>query len=296
VLRSFINTTPDVFVGLFTTTSSQGPGSLNIRASSVLHGGEANALLSMGRGANWHMAALLGFRFIEMDETLQIDSLLRNPSQITTFEPALGLPTGKIPVVDALLGTLDRSDYFRTHNSFYGGQLGVRGSYSWGRLSLSGDLKVGLGDIYETVDIFGITTTSGTTTITPTKSERLAGIPLTVATGAPNVVTIGTNSTNGGLFAQPTNNGHYVHNCFAVAPEGLLKLNYQFTDSISVSLGYSFLFLSSVARPGDQINTTINPSQLATPPSVTAPLQPSFQFRTTDYWVQGINFGIAFSF
>ena len=150
----------------------------------------------------------------------------------------------------------------------------------------------------ETVTIDGATNTNLLGIFTPTQAFKLAGIPLIGGVpGVPNQPLSYSTITRGGLFAQPTNIGQYTHNAFAVVPEGMLKLNYRFTDRMIGSIGYSFLYMSSVARPGDQINHAVNPSQLTiATPTVTLPPQPIFQFNTSDYWAQGITFGLDFRF
>jgi hypothetical protein len=292
--RVSVNTTPDVFVGLYNSaTLESAAGKLNIRSTSELQGGEANAVWSIGRGANWHLEGIGGFRFIELDETLGIDSTVANvTTQTTQYAPALGLPTGNTLVVNQLASVTSRIDSFETHNSFSGGQLGLRGEYQWGRFSISAGGQVGLGVMHETVDIDGGTAMSGVLTQTPSTNIHLAGIPLTVASGASQTITQQSNSTRGGLFAQPTNIGQYTRNAFAVVPEGVLKVNYRFTERVTGSIGYTFLYMSSVAHPGDQINTTVNPTLLTTPPNLSVPPQPIYQFRSADYWAQGINFGV----
>ena len=73
----------------------------------------------------------------------------------------------------------------------------------------------------------------------------------------------------------------------------------EFPALMCCRLGYNLLYLSSVARPGDQINRSVDTRQIATdvnfnPPA--QPLGPFFSFRTTDYWVQGFTIGVAFQF
>jgi hypothetical protein len=124
---------------------------------------------------------------------------------------------------------------------------------------------------------------------------HLAGIPLTVASGAPNVTTTTTGHSLGGLFAQPNNMGHFSRDSFAVIPETNIKVGYQITDRLRATIGYTFLYMSDVVRPGDQIDRTINPGLLATPPGGSAS-RPLFQFKATDYWAQGIDFGLEFHY
>ena len=110
----------------------------------------------------------------------------------------------------------------------------------------------------------------------------------------PAVTTVTSGRTAGGLFAQPTNIGHYTRDVFAVVPEGNVQLGYQLTDRLRATVGYTFFYMSDVVRPGDQIDRTINPALLALPPAAGGPARPAFQVRQSDFWAQGIDFGLEF--
>jgi hypothetical protein len=58
-----------------------------------------------------------------------------------------------------------------------------------------------------------------------------------------------------------------------------------------------------VVRPGEQIDRVINAGQSplyetpATPPGLQGgPARPTVVFRGTDFWAQGINFGLEFRY
>jgi hypothetical protein len=64
-------------------------------------------------------------------------------------------------------------------------------------------------------------------------------------------------------------------------------------------VGYSFLYLSSVVRPGDQIDRVLNVTRIPNfvPGAVpSGPLRPMPLIHDTDFWAQGINFGVEFRF
>ncbi len=163
------------------------------------------------------------------------------------------------------------NDHFDTRNQFYGGQTGFRTEWHWGRWGADFTTKVALGTTHEQANVNGITI------ITP-------------AGGTPNVFT-------GGLFAQPTNIGHYSRDRFAVVPEVGLNLSYQVTDHWRLFAGYSFIYWSTVARPGDQIDRMVN-SGLIPPRQFPAvgPQRPVFNFKDTDFWAYGVNFGMEFRY
>jgi hypothetical protein len=59
-------------------------------------------------------------------------------------------------------------------------------------------------------------------------------------------------------------------------------------------VGYNFLYLSDLVRPGDQIDRTLNPSQI---PALNAGAafanadRPHVLFSRTDFWTQGLLIG-----
>ena len=99
----------------------------------------------------------------------------------------------------------------------------------------------------------------------------------------------------GGLLALPTNIGRYSRDSFAIVPELGLKVGYNFTDRLRGFVGYDVLYASNVVRPGDQVDTFVNSSFLPPGPGVGAPL-PRFQFRQTDFWAQGVSFGLEWRY
>jgi hypothetical protein len=160
-------------------------------------------------------------------------------------------------------------DDFSTRNHFYGGQLGARSELRLDHWSLDLLAKVALGVSQESVLIKGAT--------------QIA------SPGAP------VQDYNGALLALPTNIGGHTRDRFAVIPECGATVGYQVTAHIRATLGYTFLYWSDVARPGNEINRAVNPTQLA-PGRLQGPVQPAFQFVATDFWAMGLNFGLDFEF
>jgi len=79
------------------------------------------------------------------------------------------------------------------------------------------------------------------------------------------------------------------------------QITYRLTPQATVYVGYSFLYASNVARPGDQINRNINPTQTVAygndpPVTPVGPAQPTFNFNTTDFWAQTLSIGLAYRF
>jgi hypothetical protein len=170
-------------------------------------------------------------------------------------------------------GTVLSSDRFATENRFYGGQLGVQVGTNLGRWGFDFKGKVGLGETHQIVDISGATVLNRG---------------------------FGPQFVPAGVLAQPTNIGRYTRNVFGVVPEVGLTVGYQVNDYVRVYVGYTFLYMNNVARPGDQIDLQLNrnqlPPELARRLPVGGPARPLFAFRSQDFWAQGANVGVEFRY
>ena len=167
-------------------------------------------------------------------------------------------------------------DEFDAGNSFYGAQIGGRGRYDFGPFTADAGLKVALGVVHQTMDIAGSLVTNQFT--------------------LPTVTTF-----PGGYFAQRTNIGSYDRNVFVVVPEASLNVGYRLTSWASIVAGYTFLYVSNVVRPGDQIDRTVNPTQSPSfggpiPANLVGAARPRFRFEGTDFWAHGLSLGVALKF
>jgi hypothetical protein len=207
----------------------------------------------------WHLDALAGFRYMQLKESI---SMVEN---LTLLVPAGALNAGD---------GLTVSDEFKTVNNFYGGQVGLNGEIRWGRLFVNMRGLVALGITHQRIDING-----------STQFFQPAG---TFVTSQP-----------GGLLALPSNIGGHTHTTFSVVPELGVNLGYQLTDNLRIYAGYTFILWTNVARPGQQIDRTINSNQL---PTITGPgslgggpARPAFSVHDTSFWAQGVNLGVEFT-
>ena len=176
---------------------------------------------------------------------------------------------GGVPVA---VGTVN--DSFRTENYFNGGQIGLASQVLRGRWSVDTRATVAFGNLTQLAEISG-------------------GQTLGLANGA-------VANYQGGLLALPgANIGRYTQNKFSVVPEVGVNIGYQVTSRMRFFVGYNFLFIGNALRPEGLINQNIDaariPNFLA---NGTAPLpgipQPTPQFHLSDYFVQGISFGVSF--
>ncbi len=252
-------------------------GKLDVNASSEFQGGAIRFRKSLCCGSNCKFSCLscgpvqsqsridatLGFRTFELNDNLTIREDLQSQRNAG----------------DAFL----IEDSFRTRNQFNGAELGVMWQGRRGYWTLDMLLRTSFGNTRQEVMIDGSTETT----------ELINGVSTTT-------------EQEGGLFAQSTNIGSYVRQQFGVVPEVGATLGYQLTPRMRLTAGYTFIYWSNVARPGDQIDTDVNTNLL--PPAVDpitgalrprSPLQNGYVtsqkgFRTTDYFIQGVNLGAEY--
>jgi hypothetical protein len=157
-------------------------------------------------------------------------------------------------------------DRFNANNNFYGGQVGLRAGYDNSRLFFNATGKLALGGTVETVFVNGGTFTS-------------------------------YGYAPGAYLSQPTNMGTASRGQFAVVPEVNLNFGVRLSPWASIAVGYSFLYINSVARPGDQIDRVINPTQAPAitgsfPGFLSNPARPALNIHDSDFWAQGLNFAL----
>lgn len=175
-------------------------------------------------------------------------------------------------------GTAVLTDGFSTRNQFIGAQIGVKAKEQFGQFDASGTAKVALGDNYQTVSISGFSTASGASFVG--------------AGSAP--------FAPGGIFSQATNIGQQSRNQFAVLPEAQIEIGYRLQSGIRFFVGYDFLYINNVLRPGNQIDTTVNftgnPVVNGTGTVLAGAARPAPQFNGSSFWAQGVRLGASYAF
>jgi hypothetical protein len=231
------------------------------QATTELWGAELNARCLKCQFGSLTVDWLAGGRYIDLKETISsTDTVNLGPGN---FPPNSTL----VQLTSPFTGSF--TDSIRAHNQFFGPQVGVAFDVCFDcGVYFSGWGKVAIGDMHENFKLTGVT------------QQNLAN--------APSVVP-------GGLFVAPADNGHsFVFDRICAVPELNINLGYQFCSSFRVFVGYDFLYLSTVGRPGSQITTTttnaaISVGGASVPISL---LQPAFHNQGTDMFVQGVNMGL----
>jgi hypothetical protein len=163
------------------------------------------------------------------------------------------------------------ADRFAAANDFFGGQVGVTSQLYYKRFRLDLLAKLAVGNVHERVRVNG----------------------RTIADAAPAL------DASAGLLALGSNSGQRSRDGFAVVPEFGANLGLRLTDHCTIFAGYTFLYWSRVARPGDQVDRVVNPNLVPTSTTFGAPgtpARPAPLLNDTDFWAQGLNLGLEFRY
>lgn len=243
-------------------------GGISFAPSTRLWGVELHLLRNFAQGANSRFDGIFGFRAVDLEEQISIDEHYV-PLPVEDNEAAFNGQSVTFP------NTISINERFRTRNQFYGVQFGLQSTFFFGNWSLQTRFEVAVGTTHSRIDIEGLSTNR-----IGYNGDIVAQVPY-------------------GILALPTNSGRRTSDSFAVLPAVELRLAYQLTESCRLHLGYNFMYLSSVMRPGEQIDSVLQPAQVPTfaqfvAGDVTPP--PLVRLRKTDFWAAGLDFGIEFRF
>lgn len=268
IARPFTDAATGQSSRLLTSGPGAFSGALDVQTNSQFYGGEANlthaAFGLLGCDSSFEIDLLAGFRYLNLSEHL---SFSQNSTILPGGESGFN---GAVLLAPTRLGVVDTFD---TRNNFYGTQIGTAFEFQYCRFFLYGEGKVALGVVHEVV------TVNGSTTMFPAGG--------------------GSVSTSGGLLALPSNIGRLAHTEFSAVPQVNLNAGFHITPNIRLAVGYEFIYWGTVARPGDQLSSSITVQQLPTSPvfgPTTPPVVPAPALRKSDFWANGLNFSVAFHF
>lgn len=189
---------------------------------------------------------------------------------LTLREESTALP-GAPPAFAGVGGQL--TDRITTKNQFYGAQVGALFTHAWGAWTVSLRGTVAFGVNREYTDING--------GFTPVAGGLAPDRP-------------------GGMLALNTNMGQHRKDVFAYVPEVGLNVGYDVNPHMRVFAGYTVMYWSHAARPGNQIDPRIDENQFplsiqrpgpGLPASAPGPLG---RVESQSVWVQGVNVGVLF--
>lgn len=174
-----------------------------------------------------------------------------------------------ISISPDLPSAFEITDSFRTNNEFHGGDIGFMWLGGFNRLSLEALLKLGIGNVKQEAFI------DGSTQIT--------------TLGAP------PQQFDVGILAMESNIGTYSRDELAVVPEIGTTFGYYLTPRLRATVGYTFLYLSRVLRPGEIVDLDADPNGFGGEALAVQVPRPRFEFIDTDYWAHGLNVGLDLS-
>jgi hypothetical protein len=235
-------------------------GALTINSPTSLWGLEGNFLYLLCCGCNYRVAALAGFRNLNLDESL---SITENVQALATAPP---------PFTSEQITVFDR---FATQNHFYGGQVGADARWYWGRFSLDVRGKLALGATVQQLDISG--------------GQRFVSPLGTVQNFTGGLLALPGNIGHFSSTAFSVIPEVGVNVGYQIFPHlrGFVGYNFLFWSNV-IRPG------TSIDRGLDV--TKIPNFQLNPEPAPVSGLHPAPVFHNTGFWAQGINFGLEFTY
>jgi hypothetical protein len=252
-------------------------GSIHVRTASELFGGEVNYRCALscatcggigccGGGCGGGGCGC-GERGCMADSGLTVDALIGYR----------GLCYKDKVVIDTTTRNLDGTivsnrplvhDSFYSRTMFNGGQVGFEGRYERGGFFFDGRAVGAIGVAGTRVDVTGFSNVvNGATT---TRSQI-------------------------GLLAARTNHGFFQDEDLGFVGELGLKAGYRVNEHLSLSVGYTVLYLSSVVRSGDLIDKAVNTTQIP-PATLSGPNRPALLIQNQDIFAHGLSLGAELRF
>ncbi len=241
-------------------------GSLAYSTATEFRSIEINGLAVAFAEGNSTGTLMFGYRSLWLREDLRITQQTRGIDE----NARLSLAGERLGIGESLLV----SDAFRTDNQFFGLNLGGRYGWQSDRLSLDVLAKVA----------FGVT-------------QQLAQSEGATNRYSPSGALLG--SEPGGLLSLSTNGVRNFQTDLSFVPEVGFDLGFRLTSGLKARMGYSMLYWSSVARPGNQIDRTITTSRVPMDPSYNANssgTRPSSSVVSSDFWTRGFTFMLDLSY
>jgi Putative beta barrel porin-7 (BBP7) len=261
--RPFFDTVLQTQNSRLIASTGQFSGSVNTEYTTFYWNADLGSVMRVLETSDWSLEHLVGFRYFNIEDTLRItDSSSSLPGGALFYRGSPVFTPG---------ATVSVLDYYSMINRWYGGAAGFRINYNPGRLQASFQFRMGVGANLQSLS------TDGTT--------RLTGA------GA-------TQTTVPGFTTAAYATGNYTGTELSLAPELNLRLSYHVTQRIAVTAGYQYLYMTNVARLGDQVSNNLNPSAVPTSNTFlsTTTTNRNITIRQSDFWLHGFTAGIMLTF
>lgn len=166
--------------------------------------------------------------------------------------------------------TFDVIDRFQTENRFYGIEFGLANTWQRQRWSFDLDARVAFGHLGQEVLIDGSTTIA--------------------APGQPSIV------QPYGILAGTSNIGRYQRDRFGTLGQINAQIGYQMSCRWKVTLGYTFIGLNNVVRPGNVVDLNVNGTHIDPNVPDTGPNRPAFNWVSEMLLLHGLTAGFELAF
>jgi hypothetical protein len=262
IARPFFDTALNVENARLVSLTGLFEGTLSAQFSSLFWGAELGSAVRVFETSTFSFEQLFHFRYYTLEESLRIDDTSRGLAGGTVFF------NGQ-PQLDA--ARVSVTDFYSTINRWYGGTAGMRINWTPGRWAVGLEGRMGVGAVQQKVTIDGSTTLSGVGPV-----QRVG----------PGVLTAGSV------------NAVFNRYKLSLAPEFGVKVAYHLTDHLAVTGGYHFLYITDVARPGEQVQRNVNPTRIPSGQNFGAagPAPAVVEPRDTDFLMHGLSIGLMFKF
>jgi hypothetical protein len=222
--------------------------------------GDTNLIFNIDRTEDRSWTALVGFRSVYLGETLTMtqDSIVLTDG--AGFYLGVPLAAGNALLIQ---------DRIQTINRLYLGQLGLRWDRNFGPVNVGLTYKFGFG--WNDQRIFY----DGRTTLNPPN----APVP-------------------GGILVQTSQPYRNYNERFAVEPDCTVRASVRITRRLRAFGTYNFTYISSVARPGNYIDRTVQLQQAPSQPQYTGipGIRPQFTPSDDSFFAHGLTAGLTWGF
>lgn len=238
-------------------------GSLTVSTSTAFGGADAGGVWRAWCGDMLTVDVTGGYRYLSLAERLTVaDTSAVLGGGVAALNGAAVRPGAMVVVADD----------FRAQNDYQGGYVGGRVRLDWKPCFVAVGGRVGIGNVRQELTATGSTTVIGGPT---------AG------------------SAAGGLLAVGPALGTTVRNMTAVVPEFDFKLGVKFARWADVFVGYGFIYMSEVARPGETLDRGVNTTFVPSSPNFGVPFGPARPVpavNSADFFAHGLNLGLTLTY
>lgn len=265
IFRPFFDATSGLLASLAVSNEPTFSGSMATTNTARLSSAGVNLRRNVAYNEQWQVDIFYGFRYYDLDESLVIFQNTTLPNAIT-----LGGQT-----INAGSNVLLRERFY-TRNQFWGGDVGTRLEWKHGIGFIAITPKIAFGSTHQVTQIHGETRAT-------TPSVTVPGALLAAG---------GVNNVNGLLDG---NLGRFVTNRFGIATDIGLQAGVAITKNTRLALGYQFYYLNNIARPGAQLDQTVNQRVVPVSPSfgaLTGVRAPNVTFDREGFYAHGVSISL----